>query len=189
MNRIIRFNLTADDYVEANRLHTMRASRGALWAMIAIVWLIYSGLPFFINGKWDWPHAAASAGVGAIMAAIVVILVYRYTLARRSRRIFAQQKSLHSEVEASWDNDGLELATPSARSRHHWTDFQKWTEGPNVILLYQSDVLFNMLPKRVFSSDADGDSGNPAQGRGPAAGGPALTSDAGGWGEASLSTE
>ncbi len=154
MSDTLRFNLTNDDHVEASQLHAMRGSRGGLWILAAIIWLIYSALAFLAVGEWDWQHAATSAGLGAAVAAVVVLLIYHYTIPRRSRRIFAQQKSLQSEVEASWNEEALDLAAPSGRGKLLWGDFHKWTEGPNVILLYQSDAIFNLFPKRAFSEEA-----------------------------------
>lgn len=154
MNDPIRFHLTADDYVEATRLYAARTSRHGPWIVVGVIWLIYAGLAFLIIDEWDWRSGAASAALGAAVAALVLMLLYRFTIPRRSRRIFAQQKSLHDEIEAKWDEAALDLATSSARSRHRWADFLKWTEGQNVILLYQSDAVFNMLPKRAFSPEA-----------------------------------
>lgn len=154
----VRFTLTADDYAAASRLHMTRAFyRNKLLKLAVIMGLFYAALIFFIIGEWTWPIAAVALGAGAAAAAIVALgiaVTNHILLPRRSRRIHAQQKSLHDEFELCWDETGFDLSTPSARSRHQWADFRQWAEGPDGIILYQSDALFNMLPKRAFSEDA-----------------------------------
>lgn len=157
MDNHTRFNLTAEDYIEANRLHATRACYGGgLFRLGVLMWPFYAVLAFVVSGEWSWRHGAAAIAVGAALSAIVVLFIFiinSVMIPRKARRIFAQQKSLHEDIEASWDDTALDLSTPSARSRHEWSDFRKWSEGSNVILLYQSDALFNMLPKRAFSPD------------------------------------
>lgn len=154
----VRFSLTADDYVAATRLHMTRAFyRNKLAKLTLIMGLIYAVLAFVVMGEWSWPYAAVAAGLGAVAAVIVALGIAATNsimVARRSRRIYAQQKSLHDEFEFAWDETGFDLSTQSARSRHNWADFRHWAEGPDGIILYQSDALFNMLPKRAFSEDA-----------------------------------
>lgn len=154
----IRFNLTADDYAAANRLHLTRAFyRNKLLRLAAIMGLLYAALIFFILGQWTWLYAAIAAGSGAVAAAIIMLCIAatnHILIPRRARRVYAQQKSLHDEFEFSWDEAGFDLSTHSARSRHLWADFRHWAEGPDGFILYQSDALFNMLPKRAFSEEA-----------------------------------
>ena len=154
----IRFSLTADDYVAATRLHMTRAFyRNKLIKLTLVMGLLYAVLAFVVMGEWTWPYAAVAAGLGSVAAVIVglgIAVSNHILIARRSRRIFAQQKSLHDEFEFSWDETGFDLSTQSARSRHDWADFRQWAEGADGIILYQSDALFNMLPKRAFSEDA-----------------------------------
>lgn len=158
MHGSARFSLTADDYIAATRLHITRASyRNNLIKLALIMGLLYAVLAFAVMGQWTWQHAAGAVGLGAIAAVIIVLGIAatnHIMVARRTRRIYAQQKSLHEEFEFSWDETGFDLATPSARSRHHWADFRQWAEGPDGIILYQSDALFNMLPKRALSEEA-----------------------------------
>lgn len=158
MHGPVQFSLTADDYVAAVRLHLTRAFyRNRLIKVALIMGLFYAGLIFFILGQWTWLYAAIALGAGAVAAAIIALGIAatnHIVTARRSRRIFAQQKSLHDAFEFSWDETGCDLSTASARSRHPWADFRQWAEGPDGIILYQSDALFNMLPKRAFSEDA-----------------------------------
>ncbi|MCW4462277.1 YcxB family protein [Sphingomonas sp. BT-65] len=158
MHGPIRFSLTADDYVTATRLHMTREFyRSKLIKLTALMGLFYAALVFLTLGQWTWQYAAIAAGLGAVAAAIIVLgiaVTNHIMIARRSRRIYAQQKSLHDEFEFFWDETAFNLATQSARSRHNWADFRQWAEGPDAIILYQSDALFNMLPKRAFPEEA-----------------------------------
>ncbi|WP_447727904.1 YcxB family protein [Sphingomonas koreensis] len=157
MHGPIRFNLTADDYVAAMRLHMTRAFyRNKLIKLAVIMGLLYAALVFFILGQWTWLYVGIAVAAGTIAATVIMLGIAaanHLLLPRRSRRIYTQQKSLHDEFEFSWDEAGFDLSTQSARSRHPWADFRHWAEGPDGIIVYQSDALFNMLPKRAFSED------------------------------------
>jgi hypothetical protein len=43
----------------------------------------------------------------------------------------------------------------NAQSLTPWADYRKWTENGELFLLYQSDRLFQMMPKRAFASAED----------------------------------
>jgi hypothetical protein len=50
---------------------------------------------------------------------------------------------------------GLHFSTEGMAGTKPWTDYLRWKEGKDVILIYMSDDLYQMMPKRFFASDAD----------------------------------
>ncbi|HEY0231396.1 MAG TPA: YcxB family protein, partial [Dokdonella sp.] len=78
----------------------------------------------------------------------------RFQLPRRARRLFAQQKNLQRPVTFSWDEDGLAWASVNGSGRTPWADYLKWRQNERLYLLYHSDLMFQMLPKRAFASAA-----------------------------------
>jgi len=79
------------------------------------------------------------------------VLNNKVLLPRRARRFLAQQKSLQGEATISWDSEGMSFAIANGHTRVAWVDYVRWLEGDKLLLLFQSDHLFNALPKRLFN--------------------------------------
>ena len=83
---------------------------------------------------------------------IVVFPLYRYVLLpNRVKKIFTQQKTLSLPIEYEFTEIGLNTSNEVGNSTLPWTYFIKWKENKELIMLYHSDVLFNMIPKRFFA--------------------------------------
>jgi hypothetical protein len=146
----IAVQLEADDYVSAQGLHC-RWTRKAILALCAAV--IVGALLLLIGGEYCVIIGAGLIG-GAVGGGIAREFNRRFVLPRRSRRLFAQQKNLQRPLRFSWDEQGLAWVNESGSGRTAWSDYIKWRENERVFLLYLSDVMFQMLPKRAF---ADGE--------------------------------
>ncbi|MEQ1954556.1 YcxB family protein [Mesorhizobium sp. CN2-181] len=85
--------------------------------------------------------------LGAILLSIHILLPWRV------RRIFAQQKSLHDEIHIDWSDEEIAFKSERGYFKFRWNDFVKIAESKEVIILHQSDVMFNFIPKRVLSTD------------------------------------
>jgi YcxB-like protein len=87
---------------------------------------------------------------------LIVIIVYTITwflMPPRARRVFAQQKSFHAEYEVKWDAQTMELKTAKGSYNFPWSDFVRWAESKTTFLIYQSDNVFNFVPKRALAAD------------------------------------
>lgn len=85
-----------------------------------------------------------------------IIIVYTITwflMPPRARRVFAQQKSFHAEYEIKWDTQTMELKTAKGSYNCPWSDFVRWAESKTTFLIYQSDNVFNFVPKRALAGD------------------------------------
>lgn len=86
------------------------------------------------------------------------ILMVNYLLVpARSRRTFAQQKALHHRVELTWSGQGVSLESAQGRSDFDWRDFVRVEQCRDIILLFQSDYLFNFVPPRALSEEQAAD--------------------------------
>ena len=45
----------------------------------------------------------------------------------------------------------MEISTPRGTMSHVWSDFIQWAEGPETLMLFQSDRAFNFVPKSACS--------------------------------------
>jgi hypothetical protein len=79
--------------------------------------------------------------------------LYRYVfLPWRVKKMFFQQKELSLPFEMEITETGLVASNEIGNSNRPWANFRKWKEDQNLLLLYHSDLLFSMIPKRVFTS-------------------------------------
>ncbi|HSG34155.1 MAG TPA: YcxB family protein, partial [Sphingomonadaceae bacterium] len=51
----------------------------------------------------------------------------------------------------SWDAGGIQLVGPKGESRLDWSDYYRWAEDERLVLLFQSRILYNMIPKSALS--------------------------------------
>src|ERR1700754_1842440 len=89
-------------------------------------------------------------GALGYMAFSVFILI-----PRNVRRSYSQRKDLHHEISMVITNAGIESHTERGNSMKPWSDYLKWKEGKSVFLLYLSDQMFQMVPKRFFAAHED----------------------------------
>jgi hypothetical protein len=86
-----------------------------------------------------------------IALAGILAVVHYWVLPRQARRMYSQAKLLKEEVTFAWDDEGYSVTGESSRTRLSWTDLYAWSENENLVLLHQSEMGFNLLPKSVIS--------------------------------------
>lgn len=146
----VRFTLTAEDYANALRLH-MRRYWATRWGPKLFMLVVFVGailamvLTEFHEG---WTSAAIGGMIGAV---IVPLLAYYVFIPRQARKVYAQQKTLHQPVEASWDETGYTASTETVSSVVVWTDYYGWSLDDKMVLFMQSQALFQMLPRHALT--------------------------------------
>jgi len=74
---------------------------------------------------------------------------------RKIRQSYCQRKDLHHDISMVVTNAGVASHTERGNSMKPWSDYLKWKEGKSVFLLYLSDQMFQMVPKRFFATHED----------------------------------
>ena len=83
---------------------------------------------------------------------IGLFLLYRYILLpRQVKKIFFQQKELSSPFELEITDEGLKASNEFGNSIRPWDHFTKWKENRELFLLYHSDLMYSIVPKRFLS--------------------------------------
>jgi hypothetical protein len=153
---MITIQLNEQDYLDAQRLHR-RSSEVRFWVALAVAVLAFASV-LIGDLKPPLPEGFFSSHAGplAIMLAVgILLVVFRYVyIPSRHRRIFRQQKNLHVLYELSWSDTGFVATSERGSVRTAWTDVVKCRENEKLLLLYLSDVMFHILPKRSFPDDA-----------------------------------
>ncbi len=131
------------DFKAAQKLH-QGSMLGAviLGALTIVFWLI-----LFRHALWpmlEYP--------------LVLVVAFFFMNLLQSRQVsnaFGQQKSLAGPFDMEFSDEGFQSTSEHGSSRLPWTDFVKWKENKDVILLYRTDLMFHVLPKRLFPSEVD----------------------------------
>ena len=137
--------LTYQDYLNAELLNLNSKVMVRLLPSGLILIGIISIIKFLLAFQEVQHLAIALIGFGLI----AFVLVVRFVLIpNRVRKIFSQQKSLHQETEIAISEEGLILENQIGNAMIPWKNFIKWLEDDDVLLLFHSDLLMNMIPKR-----------------------------------------
>ncbi len=137
------------DYLAAQNLHLRQplVARVMLSVVFAFMGLTLLGaLIYAIMGKLDILVMLPLVFVGAFF------VLYRYVLLPgRIRQLFTQNKELSLPLEYEITEAGLNVSNELGSSLRPWKNFVRWKEDKDVLMLYQSDAAFTMLPKRFFT--------------------------------------
>lgn len=145
MNKTV-VKITESDFYSAQRLHLMSAA-----GRLTVIAFIAALVGFLLHEHFGVSLAAA---VGGVVGFCSWLFSYHFIfLPIRCRRIYRQQKALHSETEISWNEETIEFKHEMGNTKMKWSNYAKYREDKNLFLLYQSDVIFNMIPKSSFSSE------------------------------------
>lgn len=146
----INIQLKPEDYVRANFLNIRPRP---IFKLVGLVFLILTisilGISFFqlLAGKDKTLIPFVIAGCLAYLA-----FYFGFRLPQRLKKIFRQQKSLHSPYSIEVNDDLIFVKAETGESRLPWNHFIKWKENKPLITLYQSDILLHIIPKRCFAS-------------------------------------
>ena len=146
------------DYLNAQLLHmkpnkTLRTINYVSFSVmgLASLWGFYI-LYLFAIGEW---HSSLDSILmiflfPAIFA--IVIPLYRFVLLPKlTKKIFNQQKELQAPFEMEITEINLVASNEFGNSIRPWKNFIKWKENEELIILYHSDVMFTIIPKRLFT--------------------------------------
>ena len=155
MNSLLPIQLDEADYLTAQALHS-KLSRN--W--IAIFWLAMLALAAVTVWVLTYGRESLSSGemaglvggtLGGLIGGVVGGLVVRYFYVPwKHKRIFRQQTSLHLPFRFSWSNEEIVSENERGSIKTKWSEIVKWKENDQLFLLYISDVMFLIFPKRAF---------------------------------------
>ncbi len=140
--------ITCDDYKAAMRLHVTPRRR---FKIVLYPLLAFLALAIFFTFK----NLLAGEGRGFYMLAggvAYLFLLFEVLLPYRWRKIYRQQKLLQKSFQYEFTADTFHTFSDYGNATLPWDKFHKWREGKNAFLVYQSDNLFHLIPKRIFES-------------------------------------
>lgn len=159
----VLIKLEKKDVQQAAKLHFKKMTFAPLTiSILLIVSLIYGAiLYYFINYRGVFEPlvfvrmiviAVLSFGLALLGIAVMNCQIF-------TRKVFKQQKSLRREFQFQWDDAGTHFKSEVGETHLKWDEFIKFHQNKNMILLYISDYLFFMLPKRLMTDEQAADIG------------------------------
>lgn len=162
MAATVRFRLDEDDMVHAARLFALSSLRQhktqtgliALFLVILVLMSLIAGIVFPLDTERlarHWPYVLL-ASLFPFLIVFALGLVVNPLLARR---IYRQQRSLHGEIGLSWTDERLEFDSEYGQFAMPWSHFTRWAEDKRTFVLFESDRLYRIVPKRVLDADTE----------------------------------
>lgn len=154
------FRLTEDDLVAAGRLYAWSSlRRPAIMIRLGILWLVFViFLGFVAKGSQLFDVTQWSSDLGLVLTVsaapfVAVALITLVLTPIAARRTFRQQRSLQGELSYGWTASALTIGTEYGSFDMPWSHFLRWIEDDRTILLFESDRLYRVIPKRVLDPD------------------------------------
>jgi len=107
----------------------------------------------------DMATRGAVSGEGIAFAAalpLVLAAAWFVFVPMTARRQYRQSAALRDECQISWDDEAVEFRSSRGQARLPFAEFHDWSDAGEVIVLYQTEAYFNIVPKAPLG-DAAGD--------------------------------
>jgi hypothetical protein len=149
---MISGNFTPDDLLAAQWVH-LRPRRSLAVAGIVLLVVYCVGVAMMFVA----PIAPASPWVQWVMLAMLAYfpIVLGVMIPYRTRRSFRQRKDFQRETSYRASESGVSIENENLKGIKPWSDYLKWKEGRKVFLLYLSDNMFQIVPKRFFGTESE----------------------------------
>lgn len=147
----VTFTPTVDDLVAAYQRHHWALFRGRKTRVALAVSLSVVAIALGVLIEDD-PVATAAILLASLIGGLLLpSTMIRWRVPVVARRIYAQQRGLHDEIHVAADAAGIAARSARMEGQTPWSHYLRWREDRRVILLYQSDALFQFVPKRALS--------------------------------------
>ena len=129
------------DYLAASRLHRRRTAITINWITVLLAII---GIVLLFEGNRKGGIYILGAGVGGFVGEFVQAHIL---LPRKIRRLYDQYKGITTPLTYEWDSNSIRGQSVTGRGERAWKDFAKFKEDGNVLLLYITDELYEVVPK------------------------------------------
>jgi hypothetical protein len=143
--------ISSQHYLAALRLHRQRAVKRQLLVLVAFA---AAGVIVVTAGYRLFGLILVGAGVGGLIGEFIQS---RFVLPRKAEKIYNQQAALRASYTYSWDKDGVSVSSETVQAKRPWSDYIKTLENDHFLLLYHSDIMFEIFPKSWFASREQAD--------------------------------
>lgn len=158
----IEYRLSLKDYQEVNQAHLKLQP----WIYIFFWFLILIGLfflsqaikNFFLCDKHCFELIVAFVFLFFLFLLPPIFLCNPYfssSIQNNNCKLFWEKlTNLHQPMTVEVNEESLKFKTLYIEDKFKWQFFLQAVETRNIFMLYESQVVFSMIPKRAFSNDA-----------------------------------
>jgi len=104
----------------------------------------------FVGWRAGYMREAFIAGLVWFFSLIGAGIGHMVSIAPKAKRVFRQQQGLRRAHEITWSDIGLTVSGADGQSTTRWADFHRVRELDDQFMLFLSDAVFFMIPKRAF---------------------------------------
>lgn len=142
--------ITLEDYIKAQFLH-LRPRPIIKWVSVLIV---LTALALSIQQLVLPPSGAITWTPFAILGGLAYFaIIYGVILPLRIKKIYRQQKSLQEPYESELTDKTYASVSVHGAATMPWNMFHKYKMNKDTILVYQSDAIYHIFPKRWFTEE------------------------------------
>jgi hypothetical protein len=139
----IRYQCDEQDYLEAQRAHVRKNLYLSMG--LGVLCLVLGTVLIFRGGSG--PVVAISLLLGTWW-----LLCPLLRWPARVRKDFHEHPNLSREYVAQIDSDGIRTRSDIGESQRTWLAYMKYRETDKVFMLYSGARIFEIIPKRAFST-------------------------------------
>ena len=147
------YRVTQDQVVRAmQRLMLLRLWTGPARWLLGLILLL---LPVAI--VLDLLTRGTLSGMAiAVLAVLPIALltIYFWAAPMMARRQFRQSAALRDEHQIAWDEEAITFTGTRGRVRMPFAEFHRWSEAGEVLMLYQTEMFFNLVPRTALGEAA-----------------------------------
>jgi YcxB-like protein len=140
--------VSEQEYVEAHTLHRRSIAVATNCVMVAILGV---GVVLASFGVRPWGLILILGGIGGLLGEAAQARLY---LPGKVRKLYAQFKGIEAPITYRWGASTFEVKSERGGGTRNWTDLHKIKENDELFLLYSTDALFEVVPKKWFESTA-----------------------------------
>jgi hypothetical protein len=141
-----------EDLVSAAWVHLRPRKSLALVGLLLLALVVGMTMFIFLTGSAHEVGWAAWAMPGFTLYGA---LVFGVGIPYKCRRSYAQRKDLQRPCTFAAGEGGFEFSTEGITGTKKWSDYLKWKEGEKCFMLYMSDNVYQVIPKRFLQSEDD----------------------------------
>ncbi len=144
----LKYQVSAQDYLAATQQHSRK-----VWALdVTIAVLVVAGYA----AHWRTFGLPRNFGLAILSFWILFrAIVYFVVLPRLVPNVYSKSKLLGNEVTVTFSEQGVRMTTGKSEETLEWDFFHRCKEDRKAILLYQTEELVRIIPKRAFASEDD----------------------------------
>lgn len=149
-----KFTPTKDDAIQSYKVlwtsYLMRPTSVISTIVLTVIGTVLLLMAFY--GRIPPWIIYTAVGIGVPLTLVLVILVLAPMEARKH---FRQLSHLQDEVRFELDESGISFETDRGNAHYQWSDFHRWVLTKNHLLLFLSDAVSMIVPRRALSESED----------------------------------